>query len=80
LNLSEILGEIYRLKFGAEPRRKAQELEELFLFLLVADYMGVSTFLKFYLLEAYPQILEEFHKWHKRLGIERSPLDWLRCC
>jgi len=33
-----------------------------------------------YLLEIYPYLLEHFHDWHRRMGIERSPLDSLPCC
>ena len=33
-----------------------------------------------YLLEIYPYLLEQFHQWHRRMGIERSPLDSLPCC
>ena len=33
-----------------------------------------------YLLEIYPYLLEHFHQWHQRMGIERSPLDSLPCC
>jgi len=31
-------------------------------------------------LEVYPYLLEQFHEWHRRMGIERSPLDNLPCC
>ena len=76
----EILSEFYRLKFGKDFLREAQKLEELFMFFLFADYFGFSAPLKFYLLELYPELTEEFHKWHKRMGIEKSPLDWIKCC
>ena len=25
-------------------------------------------------------LLDQFHQWHRRMGIERSPLDGLPCC
>jgi hypothetical protein len=28
----------------------------------------------------YPYLLEQFHEWHRRMGIEHSPLDGLPCC
>ena len=33
-----------------------------------------------YLLEVYPYLLEHFHQWHRRMGIDRSPLGSLPCC
>jgi len=39
------------------------------------DYKGTL-----YLLEVYPYLLEQFHQWHRRMGIPRSPLDGLPCC
>ncbi|WP_164930809.1 cory-CC-star protein [Aquifex aeolicus] len=80
MNLREVLKEFYRLKFGQEFGREAQKLEEVFIFLLFADYFGLSTPLKFYLIELYPELVEEFHKWHKKLGLVNSPLDWIKCC
>ncbi|GAB6066651.1 hypothetical protein JCM9492_17470 [Aquifex pyrophilus] len=80
MKLREILKEFYRLKFGQAFGREAQKIEEVFLFLLFLDYFGISTPFKFYLLELYPELLDEFHKWHKRMGIANSPLDWIKCC
>lgn len=80
MNLKEILKEFYRLKFGQELEREAQKLEEILLFLVFADYFGFSTPFKFYLIELFPELVEEFHKWHKKLGLKMSPLDWIRCC
>ena len=33
-----------------------------------------------YLLEVYPYLLEQFHTWHRRMGIEHSPIGSLPCC
>jgi hypothetical protein len=33
-----------------------------------------------YLLEVYPYLLEQFHAWHQRMGIDHSPLGALPCC
>jgi hypothetical protein len=27
-----------------------------------------------------PVLYEQFHDWHRRMGMEHSPLDHLRCC
>ncbi|MGE3189372.1 MAG: DNA helicase, partial [Vicinamibacterales bacterium] len=31
-------------------------------------------------LELQPVLLERFHDWHVRMGMEHSPLDGFRCC
>jgi hypothetical protein len=33
-----------------------------------------------YLLDVYPYLLEQFHAWHRRVGIEHSPLGSMPCC
>jgi hypothetical protein len=33
-----------------------------------------------YLLELYPHLLGEFHLWHRRMGMDRSPLANFSCC
>jgi hypothetical protein len=33
-----------------------------------------------YLLDVYPLLLDEFHLWHRRMGMDRSPLGGLPCC
>jgi hypothetical protein len=32
------------------------------------------------MLDVYPYLLEQFHHWHKRMGMDRSPLGNLPCC
>jgi len=80
MKLSEILKEFYRLKFGQEFAREARRLDEVFLFFLFADYFGLPNPYKLLFLEVYPELLEEFHAWHKRMGLQHSPLEWIRCC
>ncbi|HIQ31751.1 MAG TPA: DNA helicase [Aquifex aeolicus] len=80
MKLSEILKEFYRLKVGQGFAREARKLDEVFLFFLFSDYFGLPNPYKIIFLEAYPELLKEFHAWHRRLGLPRSPLEWIRCC
>ncbi len=80
MNLSQLLREFYRLKFGQEFAREARKLDEVFLFFVFSDYFGIPNPFKFYFLGVYPELLEEFHRWHKRMGLGQSPLEWIRCC
>jgi hypothetical protein len=80
MSFSKLLEEFYRVKFGQAFLRESRNLEEVFVLFLMSDYFGIPNPLKFYVLELYPYILEEFHNWHKRMGMETSPLDWIKCC
>ncbi len=80
MKLKEILQEFYRLKFGQVMGREADKLEEVFLFFVFSDYFGIPNPYRILFLEAYPELLEEFHRWHRRMGLSTSPLEWIRCC
>lgn len=64
---------------GAIARSKRDE-EDLFMLLVFAEMMGVQNPAAYYTLELQPLLLERFHDWHKRQGMEHSPLDHFRCC
>lgn len=59
-----------------ERRRK----EQLFMTLAMMDAMGISNPAAFYTLELIPYMIQDFHQWHQRHGLEHSPLDLVRCC
>jgi hypothetical protein len=61
-------------------RKQALELNDLFMLLCYLELMGVPNPAAFYLLDLYPLLLEEFHLWHRRMGIDHSPLGTLPCC
>ena len=44
------------------------------------EAIGLPNPATLYLLEVYPYLLEQFHLWHRRMGIEHSPLGSLPCC
>ena len=45
-----------------------------------AELMGVPNPAAYYTLELQPVLLERFHEWHRRQGLDHSPLDGFRCC
>jgi hypothetical protein len=61
-------------------RQQTAELNDLFLLLCFMEAAALPNPATLYLLEIYPYLLEQFHEWHRRMGIERSPLDSLPCC
>jgi hypothetical protein len=67
-------------RYERHLRQQAAELTDLFLLLCFMEAAGMPNPATLYLLEAYPYLLDQFHQWHRRMGIERSPLDSLPCC
>ncbi len=59
---------------------EAMELEDLFLLICYMDMMGIPNPAVLYLLDVYPYVVEEFHLWHRRMGMDRSPLASIGCC
>jgi hypothetical protein len=64
---------------GALARAKREE-DDLFMLLVFSEMMGVPNPASYHTLELLPLLYEEFHEWHVRMGMERSPLDHIRCC
>jgi hypothetical protein len=52
----------------------------MFLLLGFADLLGAPNPVTFYTLELYPELLEEFHGWHRRMGMDEPPEGGFRCC
>lgn len=48
--------------------------------LVFAESLGVPNPAGCYTLELMPVMYERFHDWHRRMGMERSPLDHVGCC
>lgn len=76
--------EVYEGMFMA-PYRSAIHREYLrerdaFLLLSFSDLLGVPNPVQFYTLELYPELLEQFHEWHLRMGMPHAPEGGFRCC
>jgi hypothetical protein len=82
--LRNVFGDIlYGAAYGRyqhEMRKESLALNDLFILMCYLELMGVPNPAAFYLLEVYPLLLEEFHLWHRRIGIDHSPLGSLPCC
>jgi hypothetical protein len=42
--------------------------------------VGVPNPASYFTLELQPLLYDDFHAWHKRMGMDRSPLEWFSCC
>jgi hypothetical protein len=79
-HLADILRGAAMSAYERDLRQQTAELNDLFLLLCFMEAMGMPNPATLYLLEIYPYLLEQFHAWHRRLGIEHSPLSSLPCC
>ena len=66
----------YRRSFA----RAQRDEDDLFMMLVFAESMGLPNPASYYTLELLPLVYDRFHEWHKRMGMERSPLDHIGCC
>lgn len=64
---------------GAIARAKRDE-DDLFMLFVFAEMLGVPNPAAYFTLELQPLLLERFHDWHRRMGMEHSPLEHFRCC
>lgn len=72
--------DIISLPHKGEIARELREEDDLFFLLLYSEMVGIPNPVFYYTLELYPYMLEEFHDWHIRIGMEKSPLTGIRCC
>ncbi|MED3646360.1 cory-CC-star protein [Halalkalibacterium halodurans] len=78
--LFELYDEMLRVPHRAEIHRELQDEDDLFLLLVYSEMLGVPNPAFYYTLELYPYIIETFHEWHLRMGMDKSPLQGIRCC
>lgn len=72
--------EVYASPYRGAIARARRDEDDLFMLLVFSEMMGVANPAAYYTLELQPLLLERFHDWHRRMGMERSPLDHFKCC
>ncbi|WP_248122263.1 cory-CC-star protein [Micrococcus lacusdianchii] len=78
--LSEGLNAFYAGPYRATFARARRDEEDLFMMMVFSDALGVPNPATYYTVELLPVVYERFHEWHRRMGMERSPLDTMSCC
>lgn len=72
--------EVLEMPHRTEIARELRDEDDLFLLLLYSEMIGIPNPVYYYTLELYPYMIESFHDWHLRMGMEKSPLSGIRCC
>jgi hypothetical protein len=70
--------EFFFSPYRSAVAREKRDQEELFLLLCFSDVLGIPNPVNYYTLELLPHLMERFHVWHQRQGMERSPLEGFR--
>ena len=76
----EIYEGIYFAPYRSAIHREYLEQRDLFLIMGFADLLGVPNPTAFYTMELYPELIEQFHEWHLRMGMPNAPEGGFRCC
>jgi len=66
--------------YRQEIYRSYSREDDLFMMVCFSELLGLPHPMSYYTLELYPYYADRFHQWHKRMGIEHSPLDSIKCC
>lgn len=66
----------YRNTFARERRDE----DDAFAVVVLGEALGVPDPAAYYTVELMPTLFEDFHGWHRRMGMPRSPLDHVACC
>jgi hypothetical protein len=75
-----LVNEFYTRSYRGTIARARRDEDDLFMLFVYSELLGVPNPASYYTLELQPVLLERFHDWHVRMGMEHSPLDGCRCC
>ncbi len=76
----EIYEGMFFVPYRSQMYRSFRDERDAFLLLGFADLLGAPNPVAFYALELYPDLIEEFHQWHMRMGMPQAPEGGFRCC
>lgn len=78
--IKQFYNEMYFVPYRQTMRREIQNEEDVFKLIAFSEMLGIPNPVSYYTLELLPFMLEDFHEWHIRMGLDKSPLDGFRCC
>ena len=72
--------EYYSRTYRQSLAREKRDEEDFFTLVVLGEALGVPDPAAYYNAELLPFIFEDFHAWHRRMGMPRTPLDHISCC
>ena len=77
---ARLVREFYVAPYRGTLARLARDEDDLFMLLVYSEMMGVPNPATYHMLEILPLLHDRFHEWHRRMGMEQSPLSHINCC
>ena len=78
--IGRLFREFYVSPYRSTLARLARDEDDLFMLLVFSEMMGIPNPATYYMLELLPLLHDRFHEWHRRMGMEHSPLSHITCC
>lgn len=78
--IEAFLDALYHARHRREQARIRRDRHDLVMLMVHADTLGIDHPAAGMLLELRPLLADDFHAWHRRMGLGHSPLDCPRCC
>ena len=79
-SVSRSLEEYYARPYRQALARERRDEDDFFTLVVLGEALGVPDPAAYYSAELLPYLFEDFHSWHRRMGMPRSPLDHMSCC
>lgn len=75
-----VLRDVFAGPYARTFARAQQDEDDLFMVIVMAEALGVPNPASYYTVELLPVVYDQVHDWHRRMGLDRSPLDHFSCC
>jgi hypothetical protein len=72
--------EIFRSKYRGIAAKEFADAREVILISCFPEILGLPGPVGFFALELYPEVLQRYHQWHLRSGMEKAPEGGFKCC
>ena len=77
--LSNFLDEFYVSKYRGMIYKDKRQIDDFFMIITFGEMMGIPNPYEFYTIELMIELMPEFHKWHKSVGLNKSPFENFPC-
>ncbi|MEE6272491.1 cory-CC-star protein [Georgenia wangjunii] len=74
------LREFYVAPYRRTFARARRDEDDLLTMIVMAEMLGVPNPASYYTVELLPVMYERVHDWHRRMGMDRSPMEHISCC
>lgn len=80
VEISRFLDAYYAAPYRSAIAREARAQNDVVMTVVFMESLGLPNPAQYYTLEMMPLLVMDFHDWHRRMGMETSPFDHIRCC